>query len=173
MRFDSSEGLSASELLAKLPDTEIADMIYRFGEERHSRRIARKIVENREKGLPIQTARQLAEVVRRCVPKSRKNPIDPATRTFQALRIAVNDELGALQSALEQLPERMKPGGVAAVISFHSLEDRVVKNAFRESSCWTIMTPKPITASAEEIAQNPRSRSAKLRAAAAAPTSMR
>jgi len=163
MRFDPSEGLSACELLEKLPEAEIADMIYRFGEERHSRRIARKIVEAREKGQPIQTARQLAEVVRRCVPKSRKNPIDPATRTFQALRIAVNDELGALQSALEQLPMRMKPGGVAVVISFHSLEDRIVKTAFRDSRHWQPITMKPMTAPEEEIARNPRARSAKLR----------
>ena len=165
MRFDLSEGISAHELLVTHTEAEIADIIYRFGEERYSRRIARKIVEARETGRPIQTARQLAELVRRCIPKSRKHPIDPATRTFQALRIAVNDELGSLQSALEQLPERIKSGGVAAVISFHSLEDRIVKNAFRDSRYWQTMTPKPITASDEEIAQNPRSRSAKLRAA--------
>ena len=163
MRFDTSEGLSACELLEKLPEEEIADMIYRYGEERHSRRIARKIVENRRKEQPIKTARQLAELVRQCVPKNWKHPIDSATRTFQALRIAVNDELGALQSALEQLPARLKPGGVAAVISFHSLEDRIVKTAFRENRYWNVMTTKPITASAEEIATNPRSRSAKLR----------
>jgi 16S rRNA (cytosine1402-N4)-methyltransferase len=163
MRFDPSEGVSAREMLATLPEAGIADIIYRFGEARYSRRIARKIVEAREKGLPVQTARQLAEVVRRCVPKSRKNPIDPATRTFQALRIAVNDELGALQSALEQLPVQMKPGGVAAVISFHSLEDRIVKTAFRNSPHWQPMTVKPMTASEEEMASNPRARSAKLR----------
>jgi 16S rRNA (cytosine1402-N4)-methyltransferase len=148
-----------------MPEEGLADTIYAFGEERHSRKIARKIVEAREAGQPIRTARQLAELVRRCVPKSRKNPIDPATRTFQALRITANDELGSLQAALEQLPKRIKPGGVAAVIAFHSLEDRIVKNAFRENRCWKIMTPKPITASEEEIARNPRSRSAKLRAA--------
>ena len=165
MRFDVSEGVTAHELLATFPEAEIADIIYQFGEERHSRRIARKIVEAREAGAPIQTARHLAELIRQCVPKSRKNPIDPATRTFQALRIAVNDELGSLRSALEQLPERIMPGGVAAVISFHSGEDRIVKNVFRESEHWKILTPKPITASEEEIARNPRSRSAKLRAA--------
>jgi len=165
MRFDPSEGLTARKLLEKLPESEIADIIYRFGEERHSRKIARKVVENREKGESPHTARQLAEVVRQCVPKNRKNPIDPATRTFQALRIAVNDELGALQSALEQLPTRMKPGGVAAVISFHSLEDRIVKNMFRDCRYWKVVTPKPITASEEEIARNPRARSAKLRMA--------
>jgi len=165
MRFDPSEGLSARERLATLPETDIANMIYQFGEERHSRRIARNIVSARERGEPMETARQLAELVRRCVPKSRKNPIDPATRTFQALRIAVNDELGALQSALEQLPERIAPGGVAAVISFHSLEDRIVKTAFRDSRYWKPITAKPITASEEEIARNPRARSAKLRGA--------
>jgi len=165
MRFDTSEGHTARELLATLSETEIANVIYQFGEERHSRRIARKIVEARERGEPINTARQLAELVRRCVPKSRKNPIDPATRTFQALRIAVNDELGALQSALEQLPQRLVSGGVAAIISFHSLEDRLVKNAFRDSRYWKPITAKPITASEEEIARNPRARSAKLRGA--------
>ena len=163
MRFDPSEGLSARELLEKLPEDEIANMIYRYGEERHSRKIARKIVEARRKEQPIQTVRQLAELVRQCVPKNWKNPIDSATRTFQALRIAVNDELRALQSALEQLPARMKPGGVAAVISFHSLEDRIVKTAFRDNRYWNVKTAKPITASAEEVAANPRSRSAKLR----------
>jgi len=172
MRFDPSEGLSAADWLAKMPEDEIADVIYRFGEERHSRRIARKIVEAREKGEPIRTARQLAELVRRCYGKAgyRLN-IDPATRTFQALRIMVNDELGTLQSALEQLPERLAPGGVAAVISFHSLEDRIVKNAFKDDRYWKRVTPKPITASEEEVARNPRSRSAKLRGARAEPQS--
>jgi 16S rRNA (cytosine1402-N4)-methyltransferase len=165
MRFDTSEGLPAYEWLAKMPEDEIANAIYRYGEERHSRRIAQNIVEARRKEQPIRTARQLAELVRRCVPKSWKNPIDPATRTFQALRIMVNDELGTLQSALELLPERLAPGGVAAVISFHSLEDRIVKNAFKDDRYWKRVTPKPITASEEEVARNPRSRSAKLRGA--------
>jgi 16S rRNA (cytosine1402-N4)-methyltransferase len=171
MRFDISEGLSARELLATFSETDIADVIFRYGEERHSRRIARRIVEARENGLPIQTARQLAELVRQCVPKSWKHPIDSATRTFQALRIAVNDELSALQSALELLPARMKPGGIAAVISFHSLEDRIVKNTFRDDRYWQAITAKPITASTEEIANNPRSRSAKLRVAVCRPPS--
>ena len=165
MRFDPSEGQSARELLATLSETDIANIIYQFGEERHSWRIARKIVEAREKGQPMETARQLAALVRQAVPKSRKNPIDPATRTFQAVRIAVNDELGALQSALELLPERIMPGGMAAVISFHSLEDRIVKTAFRDNRYWKAITAKPITASEEEIARNPRARSAKLRGA--------
>ena len=170
MRFDLSEGLPAHMWLTKMPEDEIADIIYRFGEERHSRRIARKIVEARSKGTPIQTARQLSELVRRCVPKSRKNPIDPATRTFQALRIMVNGELTSLQTTLELLPTRLKPGGVAAVISFHSLEDRIVKDAFRKDH-WQRITSKPITASEEEIARNPRSRSAKLRVAILVSTS--
>jgi 16S rRNA (cytosine1402-N4)-methyltransferase len=174
MRFDISEGLTAYELLAALSETDIADCIYKYGEERYSRRIARKIVERREQGEPIRTARQLAELVRRCVPKRKagntRKPeyrlnIDSATRTFQALRIAVNDELGALQATLELLPERLKLEGIAAVISFHSLEDRIVKNAFRNSRYWKALTTKPITASEEEIIRNPRSRSAKLRAA--------
>jgi 16S rRNA (cytosine1402-N4)-methyltransferase len=165
MRFDPSEGIPAHEWLAQTPEDQLADAIYRFGDERYSRRIAGKIAETRENGSPIRTARQLAELVRRCVPKSRKNPIDPATRTFQALRIAVNDELESLQSALELLPDRIKPAGIVAVISFHSLEDRIVKNIFRDSRYWTTITPKPITASEEEIARNPRARSAKLRVA--------
>ena len=165
MRFDTSEGFTAGELLMRLSEAEIADIIYRLGEERYSRKIARKIVELRRKESLPQTGRQLADVVRQCIPKNWKNPIDRATRTFQALRIAVNDELGALQSVLEQLPERLKPEGVAAVISFHSLEDRIVKTAFRDSGHWDVITSKPITASHSEIAQNPRSRSAKLRSA--------
>ena len=167
MRFDVSEGRSASELLAKLSESSIADIIYQYGEEKYSRRIARKIVESRENGQPIQTARQLAEMVRHCIPKRGNHTIDPATRTFQALRIAVNDELDALQSTLELLPTRMKPEGIAVIISFHSLEDRIVKNAFRNDRYWLPITSKPVTASEEEVACNPRSRSAKLRAAAA------
>ena len=166
MRFDSSEGLSASDWLAKMPEDVIADAIYRFGEERHSRKIAQKIVEARRREQPIHTARQLAELVRQCYGKAGyRLKIDPATRTFQALRIAVNDELGSLQSALELLPERINSGGVAVVISFHSLEDRIVKNVFRDDRYWQAITSKPIIASEEEVAQNSRSRSAKLRAA--------
>jgi 16S rRNA (cytosine1402-N4)-methyltransferase len=166
MRFDTSEPMAAHVWLELLDESSIANIIYQLSGERHSRKIARKIVEAREKDhQPIRTARQLAELVKRCVPTSRKNPIHPATRTFQALRIHVNDELGALYSVLEQLPKRIKPGGIAAVISFHSLEDRIVKHFFRENPGWKILTPKPITATEEEITQNPRARSAKLRAA--------
>lgn len=159
MRLDPTRGVSASRLLAKLPEREIADLIYHYGEERHSRRIARRIVEAR----PIETTTQLAEIVRRCVPRGRDR-IDPATRTFQALRIAVNEELTALESLLKQLRASVRPGGRAAVISFHSLEDRLVKNAFRGDG-WTVLTKKPVMAGDVEVQANPRARSAKLRVA--------
>src|SRR5207247_7393834 len=113
---------------------------------------------------PIETTKQLAELVRRCVPRGRKHNIDPATRTFQALRIAVNDELGALERFLTLLPDVLKPGGRAAIISFHSLEDRLVKQAFRQKGVFEQLTRKPVQANAEEIRNNPRARSAKLRA---------
>lgn len=163
LRFDPSEGETAAELLNRLKEEEIADLIFRFGEERYSRRIARTIVQRRSTD-PIRRADQLAELVRRCVPGG-KMKIDPATRTFQALRIAVNDELGSLRRVLELAPKRLKAGGVLAAISFHSLEDRIVKQAFREDERWEILTKKPILASEEEIERNPRARSAKLRAA--------
>jgi len=177
LRFDPSEGETASELLARLKEEEIADLIFQYGEERCSRRIARRIVERQQQSRPLRTARELAELVRACVPvrwktqcKTKKQnkhsvKIDPATRTFQALRIAVNDELGSLQGILEKAPQRLKPGGVMVVISFHSLEDRIVKNAFRDDPRWEILTKKPLVASDEEIECNPRARSAKLRAA--------
>lgn len=166
LRFDSTEGETASDWLARLKENEIADLIFRYGEERFSRRIARRIVERREKRQPVQTAAELAALVRSCIPPSReKQRIDPATRTFQALRIAVNDELGSLQSVLKELPNRLKPGAVTAVISFHSLEDRIVKNCFRDDFRWEILTNKPILPSEEEMGRNPRARSAKLRAA--------
>jgi 16S rRNA (cytosine1402-N4)-methyltransferase len=148
-----------------LNERDLADLIYEFGEERFSRRIARRIVEARRRA-PLRTTEELAELVRRCVPRSRRGPvIDPATRTFQALRIAVNDELGALDRLLAALPACVRPGGRAAVISFHSLEDRRVKLAFRNKDFWEVLTRKPIQASEEEERSNPRSRSAKLRAA--------
>jgi 16S rRNA (cytosine1402-N4)-methyltransferase len=161
MRLDRTCGGPAADLLARLPERELADLIFQYGEERHSRRIARRIVEARKAGLP-ETTSELASLIRRCVPRS--HGIDPATRTFQALRIAVNDELGALERLLKQLPDCLKPGGRAAIISFHSLEDRRVKQAFR-SADWTVLTRKPVTAGDEEIRANPRSRSAKLRVA--------
>ncbi len=173
LRFDPSEGETASEMLARLSEEEIANLIFQYGEERCSRRIAKRLVERRQQGRPIRTASELAELVRACVPVQwkTKHPskhsvkIDPATRTFQGLRIAVNDELGSLKKALEKAPKRLKPGGVMAVISFHSLEDRIVKNAFRDDPGWEIVTKKPRIASDEEIERNPRARSAKLRAA--------
>jgi 16S rRNA (cytosine1402-N4)-methyltransferase len=115
---------------------------------------------------PIRTARQMAELVRKVVPKSTKSRIDPATRTFQALRIAVNDELKSLDIALERLPGCLKPGGRLAIISFHSLEDRRVKEAFRDDERYEVLTRRPVRPTPEEVAQNPRSRSAKLRVAA-------
>ncbi len=168
LRFDASEGETGAEMLRRLKEEDIADVIFRFGEERCSRRIARKIVQRRETGSPVRTAAELAELVRSCVPKQhhrQRVAIDPATRTFQALRIAVNDELGSLESVLKAVPDRLKPQGVLAVISFHSLEDRIVKNAFREDPRWDIVTKKPIVSSEQEIERNPRARSAKLRAA--------
>jgi len=162
MRLDPSSGEPASCWIADLSERELADLFWQYGEERFSRRIARKIVAVREKG-PIQTSGQLAEIVRSCVPRGRSR-IDPATRVFQALRIAVNDELGQLERLLKVLPECLQPGGKAVIISFHSLEDRLVKRAFREPP-WEQLTRKPVVASDAEIEQNPRARSAKLRAA--------
>lgn len=163
LRFNPEEGEPASRLLARLRENEIADIIFQYGEERFSRRIAREIVAARA-AQPIQTAEQLAALVRRCVPRS-ADRIDPATRTFQALRIAVNDELQGLQAALQRLPDLLLPGGRLAIISFHSLEDRLVKEAFRSDQRLQALTKKPITASPAELAANPRSRSAKLRVA--------
>src|SRR3954466_12673116 len=132
LRFNPEEHVPAWTLIARLAERELADLIYRFGEERYSRRIARRIVEQRAER-PIKTAGDLAEIVRRCVPRS-ADRIDPATRTFQALRIAVNRELESLETALEKIPDCLKPGGRLAIISFHSLEDRRVKEAFRSDS---------------------------------------
>jgi 16S rRNA (cytosine1402-N4)-methyltransferase len=164
MRLDPTEGEPASAHLQRLNERDLADLIYQFGEERLSRRIARRIVEAR-RTKRIETTEQLADLVRRCVPRSRGHRIDPATRTFQALRIAVNDELGALDRLLDVLPACVKPGGRAAIISFHSLEDRRVKQAFRDKQTWESLTRKPLQPSAEELRDNPRARSAKLRAA--------
>jgi 16S rRNA (cytosine1402-N4)-methyltransferase len=166
MRMSPGEGEPASSLLQWMNERELADLFYTYGEERHSRRIARKIVEVRQRQ-PLETTEQLAELVRRCVPRPPKwkPSIDPATRVFQALRIAVNDELRSLERLLEVLPRCLRSGGRAALISFHSLEDRRVKTAFKDRQTWQPLTKKPVTASAEETASNPRSRSAKLRAA--------
>jgi len=170
LRFDTTEGLPAHELLEKWGEERIANTIYEYGEEKFSRRIAKRIVERRRENSPIRTARELAELVRSCVPMQRKTnrhstTIDSATRTFQALRIAVNDELGSLETFLKQVSAHLKPGGRVAVISFHSLEDRIVKNVFRDDPNLESVTKKPITAAEEELERNPRSRSAKLRVA--------
>jgi 16S rRNA (cytosine1402-N4)-methyltransferase len=163
LRFDPSAGEPAWRLIQRLPERELADLIYNFGEERYSRRIARRIVEQRGRQ-PIRTAAELAQLIRRAVPRA-SDRIDPATRTFQAVRIAVNHELESLDTALAAIPDRIRPGGRLAIISFHSLEDRRVKTAFRSDPRLEPLTKKPIRPSDEEIARNPRSRSAKLRVA--------
>ena len=165
LRFDTTAGQPAMKLLERLTEKELADLVYRYGEERFSRRIARRIVERRATE-PVRTADQLARLIRACVPRSRGHAIDSATRTFQALRIAVNDELASLERMLQWLPEGLVPGGRVAVISFHSLEDRMVKTAFRDDPRYEVLVRKPIRPTAAEAARNPRSRSAKLRVAA-------
>ena len=164
LRFNPMQGKPAWRLLERLSAEHLADLIYQYGEERYSRRIARAIIQRR-RDQPVVTAADLAELIRGCVPRSRHGRIDPATRTFQALRIAVNDELKSLEIALRRLPDCLRPGGRLAVISFHSLEDRPVKEAFRNDPRLTSLTRKPITPSDVETAENPRSRSAKLRLA--------
>jgi len=160
MRLNRDEGETAADLLARMDERDLAEIIFRFGEERLSRRIARRIVQTRDTR-PIETTGQLADLVRSCVPRSGK--IDPATRTFQALRIAVNAELAALRRLLEVLPRVVKPGGRAALISFHSLEDRLVKQAFKDRAVWQEGSRKPVVAGEDEARDNPRARSAKLR----------
>jgi 16S rRNA (cytosine1402-N4)-methyltransferase len=157
MRMGSA-GLTAAELIESLPENELADVIYQYGEERHSRRIAKQL-----KALKPQTTLEAVEAIKRAVPRKAWGSIHVATRTFQALRIAVNHELEQLGGVLQRLPALLNPNGIAAIISFHSLEDRMVKHAFRDTL--EPITKKPITASDEEQARNPRSRSAKLRAA--------
>jgi len=165
LRFDPTEGEPAWRLVNRLQPGTLADLIYEFGEERHSRRIARRIAEMRAKQ-PIRSAREFAALVRSAVPRQKPPPrIHPATRTFQALRIAVNEELKSLRVALERIPTRLAAGGRLVVISFHSLEDRLVKQAFRSPQTWECLTRSPVEASADEVLRNPRSRSAKLRAA--------
>jgi 16S rRNA (cytosine1402-N4)-methyltransferase len=168
MRFDPGEGgPTAADLVNGLSEPELARVFFEWGEERYSRRVARRVVEARKLGR-IETTGRLAEVVRRAIP-GKWGPIDPATRVFQALRIAVNDELGHLDAALAGLPDLLRPGGRLAVISFHSLEDRRVKHAFRDDPRLHVLTRKPVTATPEELASNPRARSAKLRAAERCP----
>jgi 16S rRNA (cytosine1402-N4)-methyltransferase len=168
MRMDTTSGLTAAELLRGAEEAEIADAIYRFGEERFSRRIARGIVQARESA-PLETTAQLATIVRRAVPRHGFSRIDPATRTFQAIRIWVNRELEGLDGFLTRAAERLAPDGRLVLITFHSLEDRVVKHTLRAlqtAGAITIRTKRPQVPTEAEIERNPRARSAKLRAAA-------
>ena len=162
LRFNPLAGESAMKLVNRLSEKHLADLIYEFGEERMSRRIARKVVRLRHDN-PIKSASQLASIVRSCIPRTKHQTIDGATRTFQALRIAVNDELKWLKEAMKRLPDLLKPNGRLAVISFHSLEDRIVKQAMNAHQHVNVLTKKPIQASEAELHENPRSRSAKLR----------
>jgi 16S rRNA (cytosine1402-N4)-methyltransferase len=183
MRMDrTSDDPTAADLLAELPEEEIARIIYEYGEERNSRRIAKWIVEKREQGNPVATTKELAELVERAARKHKRGQIHPATRTFQALRIAVNHELDGLAQFLETAADLLQPEGRFVVISFHSLEDRIVKRELRRlsghcqcpprvpvCSCGArqvveVLTRRPVTPSASEIESNPRARSAKLRA---------
>jgi len=166
LRFDPTRGEPAHRLLDRLSAEHLANLIYQYGQERYSRRIARAIVATRKRA-PIETAADLAELVRRYVPRSRGGGgIDPATRTFQALRIAVNDELKSLEIALRRIPDFLRPRGRFAVISFHSLEDGRVKEAFRDDGRYEVLTRRPVRPGAEEVERNPRASSAKLRVAA-------
>jgi 16S rRNA (cytosine1402-N4)-methyltransferase len=164
MRMNPREGVTAAQVVNQFGEKQLADLIYEFGEERRSRRIARAIVRAR----PISTTAQLARVVSAAAPAMKSERIHPATRTFQALRIYVNQELGQIEALLKAAPALLKPGGRLVVISFHSLEDRIAKDALREGArqgIYEVLTRKPVTASAEEMDRNPRARSAKLRAA--------
>mgnify|MGYP001545629056 CR=1 FL=1 len=164
MRMDTRSGETAEQVVNQEDENELADLIYEFGEERRSRRIARAIVRAR----PVTTTGQLARIVAAAAPAMKSERIHPATRTFQALRIYVNAELGEIEALLSVAPEVLKPGGRLVAISFHSLEDRRVKDALREGArqgVWEVLTRKPMTAEAEETDRNPRARSAKLRAA--------
>jgi len=182
MRMDPTTGDTAADLLATLPEVEIARIIFEFGEERQSRRIARRIVARREQGQPITTTKELADVVLQAIGGGKWKPIHPATRTFQALRIAVNQELDGLAQFVETSTDLLEPDGRFVVISFHSLEDRIIKQELRRlsgqcqcpprlpiCSCGTrkmveILTRRPITPGQAELDENPRARSAKLRA---------
>lgn len=163
MRMDQSSGDTALDLIEQLSDDELADVIFRYGDERRSRRIARSIKKAFADG-ELGTTLDLRRAIVRAVGPSRVGGVDPATRTFQALRIKVNEELAELESLLAQLPEVLAEGAVAAILSFHSHEDRLVKRAFVTES-FSALTKKPLMATEEECAENPRSRSAKLRAA--------
>ncbi|EYF02393.1 16S rRNA (cytosine(1402)-N(4))-methyltransferase RsmH [Chondromyces apiculatus] len=164
MRMDVSTGETALDLIERLDDDELANVIYRYGEERRSRRVARCIKQAQVAG-ELSTTTELRRAVVRAVGPARVGGVDPATRTFQALRIAVNGELDELTALLDAAPRLVAPGGLLAIISFHSLEDRLVKQATRNRAVWQALNKKPITASDEEISVNPRARSAKLRVA--------
>jgi len=160
MRMNQQQALTAAEIINTWDEVDLANLFYTYGEERLSRRIARRIVERR----PFQTTTDLAEAIFHSVPRSyRYGRIHPATRVFQALRIAVNAELTVLETLLKVAPTWLKPGGRLAIISFHSLEDRLVKHAFRASPELRVLTKKPIQPTEQEVQQNPRARSAKLR----------
>jgi len=170
MRMSQETMTTAQELVRKLPAAELERLFREFGEERWARRIARNIVRARQKA-PLRTTRELIEVIERSVPPQRRG-IHPATRTFQALRISVNEELNNLKAFLGDAPDLLHPGGRLCIISYHSLEDRIVKNHFREwargeerkTPPFTLLTPKPVVPSGEEVSRNPRARSAKMRA---------
>jgi 16S rRNA (cytosine1402-N4)-methyltransferase len=168
MRMDTSSGETAGEWIAGVDERTLADVIYQFGEERHSRRVARSIVEARTRA-PIETTGQLADIVRRAIPRKGYSRIDPATRTFQGIRIWTNRELEGLDAFLGDAARRLAAGGRMAVITFHSLEDRIVKHTLRAMQAEgevgiTIRTKRPVVPSEAEIDRNPRARSAKLRA---------
>ena len=158
MRMDKRQSRTAAEVINFWDEKQLADIFFKYGEERLSRRIARRIVEQR----PFQTTTELAEAIASCVPRQyRYGRIHPATRVFQALRIVVNEELTSLETLLGSAPSWLKIGGRIAIISFHSLEDRIVKNAFRSSPILQVLTKKPITPQADELESNPRSRDRK------------
>ncbi|HSC85821.1 MAG TPA: 16S rRNA (cytosine(1402)-N(4))-methyltransferase RsmH [Polyangiaceae bacterium] len=172
MRMDPTDGETAADLLVRLSQDELADVIYTLGEERRSRRIARCIKQALDAG-ELSTTTDLRRAIVRAVGPRRVGGIDPATRTFQALRLAVNRELEELGTLLSALPRVIRPGGHAALISFHSLEDRLVKRAFLERDAWERLSKKPVIASEIEQHDNPRSRSAKLRVARRQPPTLR
>ena len=160
MRMDQRQSFTAADVINHWDEVQLADAFYQYGEERLSRRIARRIVEQR----PFKTTKELADTIAYCVPrKYRYGRIHPATRVFQALRIVVNREMESLKIFLNQAPYWLKPGGKIGIISFHSLEDRLVKHSLRDSPVLQVLTKKPVTPQAEELKQNHRSRSAKLR----------
>ncbi len=165
MRMDRSRGVSAADVVNRTRESELADLIYRYGEERASRRIARAIVSARERK-HFETTAELAAVVRRAAGRARRPGLDPATLTFQALRIHVNQELAGLGDALTALADTLAPGGRMVVIAFHSLEDREVKQSFRAAAArgFALLTKKPLRPGEDEVRRNPRARSARLRA---------